>query len=133
MRASIFLLCTLTFVFLVLSASTSSCDDSFLGASSYLNSQQTTSSTNYRSLASQYGIEAGIPSEKFVKEIQVESGFNPSAVSPMGAIGIAQIMPSTAQSWNVNPHDPVASLKAASQHMAWYQNTYGGYAKALAC
>src|SRR5712664_892238 len=127
MRLSIFL-CTLTFVFLVLSASTSSCDVQ-TGADTYLGSQQT-SGTNYRSLASQDAIDAGIPSDRFVKQIEVESGFNPSAVSPMGAIGIAQIMPSTAQSWNVNPHDPVASLKAASQHMAWYQNTYGGYAKA---
>ena len=63
MRLSIFL-CTLTFVFLVLSASTSSCDVQ-TGADTYLGSQQT-SGTDYRSLASQYAIDAGIPSNRIV-------------------------------------------------------------------
>ena len=50
----------------------------------------------------------------------------------MGAIGIAQIMPRTAAGWNVDPRDPVASLSAAAKAMAWYQNHYGSFEKALA-
>jgi soluble lytic murein transglycosylase-like protein len=89
--------------------------------------------TDYRSLAQQDAVQAGIPADYFVAQINQESGFNPSALSPAGAEGIAQIMPSTAQAWNVNPWDPDASLSVASQHMAWYQNTYGSYEKALSC
>jgi soluble lytic murein transglycosylase-like protein len=91
------------------------------------------SSTDYRSIASQDAIDAGIRADYFVAQINQESGFNPNAYSSAGAIGIAQILKSTADSWNVNPWDPIASLKVASQHMAWYQNTYGSYEKALAC
>jgi soluble lytic murein transglycosylase-like protein len=83
-------------------------------------------------MAYQDAINAGIPPDKFVTQIQMESGFNPQAESPMGAEGIAQIMKATADSWGVNPWDPVASLNVAAQHMAWYQNTYGGFDKALA-
>jgi len=122
----------LFFVTIALSASTSSCD-SAIGASSYLNAPQSSSSTDYHALARQDAIDAHIRADYFVAQINQESGFNPNAVSYAGAIGISQIMPSTAQSWGVNPYDPVASLKVASQHMAWYVNTYGSYEKALAC
>jgi soluble lytic murein transglycosylase-like protein len=95
----------------------------------------TTSSqpTDYRSLATQDALQAGISAQYFVAQINEESGFNPNVVSSAGAIGIAQIMPRTAQSWQVNPWDPVASLNVAAQHMAWYQSHYGDYARALAC
>jgi soluble lytic murein transglycosylase-like protein len=125
MRRVSFFLCLLTFVFLTLSASTSSCDTSY--------SAQSQSGTDYKAMAYQDAVDAGIPANYYVRQINQESGFNPNAVSSEGAIGIAQIMPSTATGWGVDPHDPVASLKVASQHMAWYQNTYGSYDKALAC
>jgi len=54
-------------------------------------------------------------------------------VSPAGAQGIAQIMPSTAQGWHVDPFNPVQALSVAADHMAWYQEHYGSYDKALAC
>lgn len=132
MRLSFLLLGLLTFVVLALSASTSSCDAT-TGADSYLSGSQPSSSSDYRSTAYQDAIDAGIPADLFVKQINMESGFNPYAVSPAGAIGIAQIMPSTAAGWHVDPRDPSASLKAAANAMAWYQNTYGSYDKALAC
>ena len=89
--------------------------------------------TDYRSIATQDALQAEIPVAYFIAQINEESGFNPNALSPVGAEGIAQIMPSTAQEWNVDPWDPVASLSTASQHMAWYESTYGSYEKALAC
>ena len=36
-----------------------------------------------------------------------ESGFNLSATSPVGAIGIAQLMPETAQMIGVDPYNPL--------------------------
>jgi len=91
------------------------------------------SSNDYKTMAWNDAIKAGISPQLFVNQIQVESGFNPQAQSYAGAIGIAQILPSTAAGWNVDPWDPVASLKAAANAMAWYQNKYGSYEKALAC
>src|SRR5437763_10420798 len=69
----------------------------------------------------------------FVRQINQESGFNPNAISPSGAEGIAQFMPGTARGLGINPWDPNAALNAAAHLMAGYANTYGGdYAKALA-
>jgi len=97
-------------------------------------SQQSSSGSDYRSMAYQDATNAGIPSDLYVKQINEESGFDPSAVSSAGAVGIAQIIPSTAQSWGVDPTDPVASLKVAADHMHWYYAHYGyDYAKALGC
>lgn len=88
--------------------------------------------TDYRCIAKQDAYNAGIPMYTFETQIEAESDFNPDAVSPAGAIGIAQIMPGTAKDWNVDPHDPIASLQAAAQHMKIYQDHYNGrYDEAL--
>lgn len=73
-----------------------------------------------RTAAEHYGIDPDL----FENQIRQESGFNPKARSPVGAFGIAQIMPATAKSWGVDPSDPVASLDAAAKNMAGYINTY---------
>ncbi len=89
--------------------------------------------TDYRALASSYATQVGISPTIFVAQIQQESGFNPNAVSSAGAIGIAQFMPQTAQGLGLNPHDPVASLKAAAQYDARNLKLYNGdYSKMLA-
>jgi soluble lytic murein transglycosylase-like protein len=68
----------------------------------------------------------------FVRQIEVESDFNPSAVSRAGAIGIAQFMESTARAWGVDPYDPERSLTGAARLMAHLLSVYqGSYAKAL--
>jgi len=90
-------------------------------------------STDYRCQARADATDNGIDPTLFERQINQESGFNPSALSDKGAIGIAQIEPSTAKGWNVNPWDASVSLSAAAKAMAWYQNTYGSFDKALAC
>jgi soluble lytic murein transglycosylase-like protein len=90
------------------------------------------SSLDYHKLARQDATNNGINPDLFERQINQESGFNPNVVSSAGAIGIAQIMPSTAAGWNVDPHDPVASLASAASAMAQYQTRYQSYAKALA-
>lgn len=87
---------------------------------------------DYPTIARNEARAAGIPPVLFVRQINEESGFNPNAVSPAGAIGIAQFMPSTAAGLGVNPWNPSASLKGAARLMASYVKRYGDYAKALA-
>lgn len=79
--------------------------------------------------ATRYGIDPGV----FTRQIQQESGFNPSITSPAGAVGIAQFMPATAAGMGVDPTDPLASLDAAARLMAQYLKQFNGsYALALA-
>jgi soluble lytic murein transglycosylase-like protein len=97
----------------------------------YLQTGQT--QLNYHQLARLDAQHSGISADLFERQINQESGFNPNAISPAGAVGIAQIMPATAASWGVDPHNPVESLSVAADHMSWYISHYGGdYAKALA-
>lgn len=84
-------------------------------------------SVDYRQIARQKAYKYGLLPDVFERQIQAESGFNPSAVSEAGALGIAQIMPETARGWGVNPRDPVAALDAAAKNMAAYIKTYGGF------
>jgi hypothetical protein len=86
----------------------------------------------YVTIARQDASNAGISPDLFVRQINQESGFNPWAVSPAGAIGIAQFMPATAAGLGINPRDPIQSLRGAAQLMAGYARQYGVYAKALA-
>ena len=91
------------------------------------------SHNQYVNLAQQDAWNVGISANVFVRQINEESGFNPYAISPAGAIGIAQFMPATAASLGVDPRDPVDALQGAARLMASYVSNYGGnYAKALA-
>lgn len=83
-------------------------------------------------IAQQDAANAGIDPTYFVRQINLESGFNPNAVSPGGAEGIAQFEPGTAAGLGIDPFDPIQALQAAAQMMARYSHLYGDYAKALA-
>lgn len=88
---------------------------------------------SYQQIAANDAVAAGIDPTIFVAQIQQESGFNPSAVSPAGAIGIAQFMPATAAGLGINPYDPIASLQAAAMYDANNLRNYNGnYQKMLA-
>ncbi len=89
--------------------------------------------SQYIAIAQQDATAAGISPVYFVRQINQESGFNPGAVSPAGAEGIAQFEPGTAAGLGINPWDPIQSLRGAAQLMSRYSQSYGGdYAKALA-
>jgi soluble lytic murein transglycosylase-like protein len=62
-----------------------------------------------------------------------ESRWNPQAISPKGAIGLAQLMPATARDLGVNPADPVANLNGGARYLRYLLDQFDGdVEKALA-
>lgn len=74
----------------------------------------------------------GVPEEIFLALIAQESGWNRSALSPKGAIGLAQLMPETARELRVNPHDPAQNLEGGARYLKHQFNTFGSWELALA-
>lgn len=58
--------------------------------------------------------------------IQVESKFRPTARSRKGAMGLMQLMPSTAREYNVrNPFEPKANIEAGIKHLKSLIDRFG--------
>lgn len=69
----------------------------------------------------------------FLALVKQESGFNPQIVSPVGAQGLGQLMPGTAQELGVqNSFDPVENLDGAARYLRQQLDTFGSYELALA-
>jgi len=58
--------------------------------------------------------------------VQVESNFRPGAVSSAGAIGLTQLMPSTAAELGVNPRDPMQNLLGGAKYLRRMIDMFGG-------
>jgi soluble lytic murein transglycosylase-like protein len=58
--------------------------------------------------------------------IQVESAFDPTAVSPKGAMGLMQLMPATAATFGVgNPFNPRENVRAGVAYLRQLLDRYG--------
>lgn len=78
-------------------------------------------------------LATGVPAGLLAAQLKSESNFDPNAVSPAGAMGIAQFMPSTAASRGLtDPFDPFASIAAQARLMAELIAQFGSTRLALA-
>lgn len=68
----------------------------------------------------------------FASLVWSESYFNPAAVSRVGAIGLAQLMPGTAAGLGVDPWDPVENLHGGARYLRAQLDAFGSVELALA-
>ena len=76
--------------------------------------------------------EAGIDPRLLAAMVWQESGFQPDAVSPSGAIGLTQLMPATAAGLDVNPVNPIENLRGGARYLAWTIREFGSLDLGLA-
>ena len=73
-----------------------------------------------------------IPQALFLRLIQLESGWNPRARSPKGALGLAQLMPETARKLRVDPLSPSENLNGGARYLRMMFDRFGTWRLALA-
>ncbi len=64
--------------------------------------------------------------------VWAESNFTPDAVSHAGAIGMAQLMPGTAEGLGVDPWDPYQNLEGGARYLSAQIDRFGDVSHALA-
>lgn len=58
--------------------------------------------------------------------METESNFNIDAVSSAGAVGLMQLMPSTAAAIGVNPYDPLENITGGAAHLSTLLASFAG-------
>mgnify|MGYP003642737991 FL=1 len=86
----------------------------------------------FLSMARSAARKHGVPEDLFLRLVQQESGWNASARSNKGALGLAQLMPQTARALGVNPLDPVQNLEGGAKYLRRQYETFGNWRLALA-
>lgn len=73
-----------------------------------------------------------VPEDLFLRLVQQESGWNHGAVSPKGAMGLAQLMPGTAALLGVDATDPHQNLDGGARYLRRMYDRFGDWRLALA-
>lgn len=78
-------------------------------------------------------VRYGLPNRLLQALIWAESRFDPLAISPAGAAGLAQLMPATARELGVaNRHDPAQSIDGGARYLRQMLDRFGAIHLALA-
>ena len=83
-------------------------------------------------LARAAAMKNGVPEHLYLRLVLQESGWNASAVSAKGAIGLAQLMPATARKLGVNALDPADNLDGGARYLRQMFDRFGSWRLALA-
>lgn len=82
---------------------------------------------NIRQMILKAAKENNIRPELLEAVVQVESGYNPDAVSSKGASGLMQLMPATAQALGVSdPFDPEQNLMGGAKYLRQQLDRFNG-------
>ena len=80
---------------------------------------------SYDPLIRRHANSQGVRADLVRAVIQVESAFNPRAVSPKGAMGLMQLMPATAKEYGVaDPFNPAENIRAGVSYLRRLLNRY---------
>jgi hypothetical protein len=89
-------------------------------------------SVPYAHLFNAAGVRHGVDPRLLAAVAQVESGFNPNAVSRAGAQGLMQFMPGTAAGLGIDPLDPAQAIDGAARYLRTQLDAFGSVELALA-
>lgn len=81
---------------------------------------------DYSPLINKYSKQYGIDPDFAAAVMQWESGGDPNALSPQGAVGLFQLMPKTAKGLGVNPHNVEDNIKGGIMYLAQLRDKYNG-------
>lgn len=80
-----------------------------------------------KAIAIETAVKFGVPAALVLAMIQQESGFNPNAVSKVGAQGLMQLMPPTARELGVkNPFNPIDNINGGVRYIKQMLDMFGG-------
>lgn len=83
-------------------------------------------SSRYDDLIQRASRKYGVPAALIKAVMKQESGFDPGVVSPAGAVGLMQLLPSTAGKSVAQLKDPATNIDAGTKYLKEQLDAFGG-------